>query len=263
MTTYRDVWLEALGGLIAFADELKAKTEAEFAGSARGTPKWATLLIGLRGRRVLQAVHVLAPHQWDDVIGNLSRALVEAAIDLDYLHTDSPLGEGEQARTLTPDMKAELFATQVYILEKKLGKKMRLGHDEEHERARALHREYDASVGHTWHGRTTAGILKELSDGEKGKGRLKNIEWAFRANSYFEQNNPIEDFYLERSPRGGVWIREQCPHSWPLSSSVLAGAEICYKWGAVLGLSEEELYGRLAPVERAGKADPDAFSKDA
>lgn len=45
MTTLRDVWLEALGDLISFADELKAKTEAEFAGSERGTPKWATLLI--------------------------------------------------------------------------------------------------------------------------------------------------------------------------------------------------------------------------
>jgi hypothetical protein len=259
----RDLWRKALDDVLAFADELKGKTDPAFIFGDRGSAKWAIMVIGLRVRRNLQAVRVLVPYEWDDVIGNLSRFLVEAAIDVIYLQTTSTWGTGARAPTLTPDMKGGLFATQVFLLEKKVRGSVRPANKPFYEAALATRAALHLKPGNTWHCRRTSEILEKLQAETTGRDQVQVdvIKKAFLLNSYFVHNNPNVNFYVEADAEGNAELSETCAVYFPLQSAVMSGVEVCYRWGLALGLEERECRAKLE-VAGALKTDPRTLGDD-
>jgi hypothetical protein len=262
--TYRDTWIGALSGLLQFAEDLKTRTEAMYGATEPYTVVRSTILVGLRGRRLLQGASLLAEHEWDDLVANLGRALVDAAIEMDYLSVTTMIGKGTKRRTLTPEDKARLFESQRFLLLDMKTEEL----DPEQSSAQAyaikLREELGVRIGHTWHGRTTKGLLADLkaqSDEELQKG-LDAVAQAFRISSFFEHNNANPSFYVERRSRADVKVLDTLRHSWPVQTAVKAGAIVLNRWGEVLGLGEVERIKRLEPVLRMTGVDPVTFSSD-
>jgi hypothetical protein len=251
----REHVVAGLGLLLSFADELKERTDPAYVHGDRGSARWAVIVIGLRARRILQAIRKLAPHEWDDVVGILSRALVEAAIDILYLQTTSSWGQGEKAVTLPPDAKGGLFATHVFIFEQGMKGYVPEEHKQFYAAALQTRAAFRLTPTHTWHGRKTSDVLKQLLvdvENENDRQQLEAVQKAFRLDSWFVHNNGNVNFYTTPTA-----IRETCAVYWPLQSALISGVEICFRWGLALGLSEADCRERLSPVKEAAKT----FSK--
>ena len=252
----RSRWVEALCGLLVFADELKTRTDTVLARGGLDLLHRVTYFICFRGRRTLQACQVLVPREWDDIVGNLTRSLIEAAIDLDYLHvstTRRSRRDGPET-TLTPVDKARLYEGQVVLFEKKRSGRLRPDHVDWYNAVVALRAEHGLE-NVFWHGRRISGegdsILQELLGAAAGDeartGRLNAMAEWFAIASYFEHDNPNMNFYI--SPEGeGHRILETMAHPAIIETVVRAGGEICWSWGAVLGLTSEALNAGLRPV---------------
>ena len=255
MPADRGLWLEALEGVLAFSDDLKARTQPLFLAGEPEIVDRVSFQMGLRGRRVLQAVRALAQHEWDDVIGNLSRSLVETAIELDYIHKLSdPLGA---------EVKAGLYECYAVIAKKEFGEMLDERLEEMHAKAVAF-REKHGVKGRTWHGRKVTGeasILEELTNradpGSIGERRARNLLSAFRLASHFEHNNALQKFYFERIPNDGIRLLDGRGHDGLVRSAVLAGTEILWTWATVLGVGEAEREEGLKEVERVQRIDHD------
>ena len=259
----REVWMKALEGLLGFADELKSKTEAELAAGVPVELRRVSFLICARGRRLLQSIRVLAQHEWDDIVGNLARALVEATVDLEYLHTSTTLVTDKKKGTTasqTPDVKASLFATQVVMFEKKMAKALRPDHEDWFKAAVELREQSGVQQGPFWHGRRITGdgsIMEELlaaasADPIRMK-RLQEIYWWFGMTSFMEHNSPNMNFYIAKEGPGHRLL-EGKTHPGLIEAAIRAGAEICWMWGWLLGMDEDERNAGLKPVEIAAVA---------
>jgi len=253
MAADRADWIEALDGMLVFADDLQRRTDEIMQGGTPPIVERVTYQMGLRGRRILQSARELARHEWDDVVGNLSRSLVETAIELDYLH--------KAVDDRSPEDKASLYECFALIAKERFGERLDPALQEMHAKALAF-REKHGVKGHTWHGRKTSGdgsILDRLAilAGEDAlqERRTEGLLRAFRQSSFFEHNNALQVFYLERLPSGNCRVLEARPHAAPISAVVLSGSEILWAWGGVLGMSADVRQEALRPVEMVQRKD--------
>lgn len=194
MAANRNAWVEALNSVVAFTDELNRRTNSEIAAgfSRESELRKVTFLIGSRGRRLLKAIQVLVPHEWDDVVGNLARSLVEATVDLDYLHTETTIVKNGMSRILTPDVKASLFTTHLVMFERRASGELRHDHEQWYQDAVALRDACAVQQGPYWHGRNTSGpngvieeLLEEAKEDEARTARLKELHSWFGITSFF------------------------------------------------------------------------------
>jgi hypothetical protein len=267
--TNRDHAVRNLGQLLAYADHLRDVTAGRMAAEELDMLTKVTFHIGLRARRILQAAAALAPREWDDILGNLSRALVESAVDLEYLHVTTTIVRGGVSRTLTPEVKADLFNTQLVIVEKDLAENLRPEHAEWYGQAVELRRLCGVKRRTTWHGRAMTGqhgIFEELIGSAeqrgRGVGRVNSLQWAYRMTSFFEHNNPNPNFYVKARPEGGHAPLETCPNDNVVGLVVIGGADVCWAWAAHLGISEEERFERLSPIIVPSEGGPKSDSAD-
>jgi len=262
--TYRAEWLDALDGLLPFAEELKSRTEAAYGSTEPATLVRSVLLIGVRGRRLMQGARLLAERKWDDLVANLARALVDSAIEVDYMTVTSTYGKGAKRRTLAPEDKARLFETQRFLLLDMKTKELTAEQKEHQATAIRLREDLRVPVGHTWHGRTTRQLLDDLRAiaSEEEKKGVDGLAQAFRLSSFFEHSNANPNFYIERKSKSDVVVLDSTTHSWPVQTVALAGGGILNRWGEVLGLSEEDRIGRLDTALRMKGVDPMSFAAD-
>jgi hypothetical protein len=259
----RKVWVRALDGVVSFADYLKRKTNEHLAKRRLEELEKATLLMCLRARRLLQSVQLLSTKGWDDVIGNLDRALIESIVELDYLHVTTVRTVRGRRVEITPECKASLFATQVVIFEHMQQGSVRAGHERWHEEAVALRAMCGMKPGHFWHGRRMTGdggILKELlkhaGDDVTRKGRaMELIEW-YPLSSWTEHNSPNMNFYVKRRRNGRLRTLERRTHVALIDIAARAGADICWTWASHLGIPEPTRVQRLRAVGFAAKTRP-------
>lgn len=262
--TYRDKWLEALDRLLPFAEELKTRTEAAYGATEPATLVRSVILIGVRGRRLMQGARLLAERKWDDLVANLARALVDAAIEVDYMTITSNYGKSTKRRTLTPEDKARLFETQRFLLLDMKTGELTAEQREHQSLARQLREDLGVRIGHTWHGRTTRELLDDLMNiaDEEAKKGVEGLAQAFRLSSFFEHSNANPNFYTERRSKTDFVVLDTVTHSWPIQITAQAGGGVLNRWGEVLGFTEQDRIERLGPVLRMKEVDPMSFPAD-
>lgn len=263
--SYRDRWVEAFDGLLPFAEELKAKTEAAYGFTEPATTVRGVILIGVRGRRLMLGARLLAEKRLDDLVANLARSLVDSAIEVDYLVNPSTYNVKKRRVTLTPEDKAKLFESQRFLLlDMKKSDLMSAEQRAYQSAAIELRKNLGVPIAHTWHGRTTRALLDDLmAQADEGeRAGVDGLAQAFRLTSFFEHNNANPSFYIERRSKTDVTVLDESPHSYAIQTAALAGGGVLNRWGEVMGFSEEERIERLGPVLAMKHVDPKSFPSD-